>query len=269
MPVLLLEHCRKATVPVTVVAFKGHARPEDFTHADTKVSWHRLGGGAAILGRLADEGVSDVVLAGSVRRPGFFELLPDPWSLWLLLGTSALWRGDDGLLRVLVKALEQRGIRVVGIADVAPDMLTPEGTLTTIRPDDVSRRDLVIAVEAARRHGIRDLGQAAVVRAGEVVALEGRGGTDAMLRELSPNRGAGPVGVLVKCVKPQQDHRTDLPTIGPDTVVHAVRAGLVGIAVDAGASIIVDRGATLDAAEAAGLFVVGLADGGTRRTKSA
>jgi DUF1009 family protein len=69
----------------------------------------------------------------------------------------------------------------------------------------------------------------------------------------------GPGGILVKAAKPGQDRRIDLPTIGVHTVGAAVAAGLRGIAVEAGSTLIVDGSAIGDAADRAGLFVIGVA----------
>lgn len=68
------------------------------------------------------------------------------------------------------------------------------------------------------------------------------------------------MGVLVKAPKQRQDRRFDLPSIGPDTVRHAAQAGLAGIAVIAGATIVAEPQRLVEAADANGLFVLGRAD---------
>ncbi len=110
----------------------------------------------------------------------------------------------------------------------------------------------------ARALGAEDVGQAAVVQQGIVLGVEAAEGTDRLLERCAGLRRAGPGGVLVKIAKPQQDRRADLPTIGPVTVRRADEAGLSGIAVEAAATLILERAATLAAADEAGLFVVGV-----------
>ncbi|MEQ8664492.1 MAG: UDP-2,3-diacylglucosamine diphosphatase LpxI [Rhodospirillales bacterium] len=264
LPDLLIQSCRETGRPVTLIAFAGHADGQtvsDFAAAGGEIAWRRLGNGSGIMRALADQGVEDVILAGSIRRPGLLQLWPDFWSLCLLLRTGALAKGDDGLLRVLIAALTERNMRVVGVADVAPELLTPAGCLTRRRPDADDERDIAVAKEAARELGRRDVGQAAVARYGAVIAEETRSGTDAMMAAIHAE-GAATSGVMVKCFKPQQDPRVDLPTIGPDTVAAARRAGLRGIAVDAGRSLIVDREDTVAAANQAEVFIVGMENGG-------
>jgi hypothetical protein len=102
-----------------------------------------------------------------------------------------------------------------------------------------------------------------VVCAGLVLAVEAQEGTDRMLDRIpelvAEIRGTPEArrGVLVKAAKPQQERRIDLPTIGLTTVAGVARAGLAGIAVEAGAALVVDREAVAAAADEAGLFIVG------------
>ncbi len=107
------------------------------------------------------------------------------------------------------------------------------------------------------------MGQGAVAVGGRVVALEGAEGTDAMLERVATLKSEGRVsarrrGVLVKLCKPEQDLRADLPSIGPSTVAGAVAAGLAGIAVEAGRALVLERSEVIEAANRAGLFVIGV-----------
>ena len=259
LPALLIDACRAADRPVSVVAFRHHADAAalaSYAADGIHVAWRRLGNGAGILDALAGQGVEDVILAGSIRRPGLWQLFPDFWTLRLLLRTGALAKGDDGLLRILIEALADKGMRVVGVSEAAPTLLTPAGCLTRRLPDDDDNRNIVAARAAARELGRRDIGQAAAARHGKVIAEETRAGTDVMLAAVHGDGKAA--GVLVKCFKPQQDPRVDLPTIGLGTVEAVRRAGLKGIAVESGHSLIIDREATIAAADAADLFIVGL-----------
>lgn len=255
LPELLIDACRRSGRPHVVIAFKGHASPA--IKADA-VIWRRLGAGGRIIKDLATQEVEQVILAGSIRRPRLAQLLPDFWSLCLLLKTGALKQGDDGLLRVLIGALAARDIAVVGVADIAPDLLTHEGDLCRTTPTRDDLTDIAAAVKAARDLGKNDIGQAAVAREGRIIAEEGRGGTDVMLAAIQRPAGERASGALVKCLKPGQDMRVDLPAIGPETVANVNRAGLRGIAVEAGQSLIIDREKTIRAADEAGIFIRGL-----------
>lgn len=214
------------------------------------------------------ERVTHIVLAGGVtRRPRLSALRWSAGILPLLPRLAlALARGDDGLLRVLVAYAERSGFKVVGAHEIVPDLLASEGALTRRKPTAAARRDLDAATEAARAIGRLDIGQAAVAVGGRAIALEGVEGTDGLLarvRDLRdhPRLAGKKGGVLVKCAKPGQELRADLPAIGPATVDAAHRAGLAGIGVEAGRSFLLDHAATLARADELGLFIVGLPRG--------
>ncbi len=129
--------------------------------------------------------------------------------------------GDDALFRAIIKELEGEGFRVIGADRILGELLAPPGPLGRVRPDATQEADIATGLDAARTHGARDLGQAVIVRAGQVLGVEGEAGTDALIAELRRKPG----GVLVKTAKPGQERRADLPTIGPSTVAAAAAAG--------------------------------------------
>ncbi|MHA1598429.1 MAG: lipid-A-disaccharide synthase, partial [Alphaproteobacteria bacterium] len=124
--------------------------------------------------------------------------------------------------------------------------------------DPAAERDIDAALGAALAVGAADRGQGAVAADGQVVAVEDVTGTDALLARIAGLRSALSGGVLVKVSKPGQERRADLPTIGVASIENAARAGLSGIAIEAGSSLIVDRDAVIAAADNAGLFIVGI-----------
>lgn len=223
----------------------------------------------AVMPRLKQEGVRRLVLAGTVKRRArlanmrpFLPLLPVIGRL-----AAALARGDDNLLRVIVTYVERHGIKVVGAHQLMPDLLVPEGVHTRHKPATGDRKDIDAAFAAAKAIGALDIGQAAVSIGGRAIALEGIEGTDGLLERVAQLRGHGRLagrkgGVLVKCAKPGQELRADLPTIGVNTVEGAHAAGLKGIAVEAEASLAMGFGDMVAKADELGLFIVGLPAGG-------
>jgi UDP-2,3-diacylglucosamine hydrolase len=203
-------------------------------------------------------------MAGSIaRRPRLTRM---EWRLGLVRFLprviSALARGDDGLLRAILGHVEDNGIRVVGVHEVVPDMLAPDGILTERQPTRRDEANIAAAFEAATAIGRLDIGQAAIAVGGRAVALEGIEGTDGLLERMVGLRAHGRLadrkgGVLAKCAKPGQEMRVDLPTIGPETVEGAHAAGLAGIVVEAGRTFVVDCGQVVARANALGLFVAG------------
>jgi hypothetical protein len=257
LPRRIVAACRAAGRPYFVLAFHGHTSPE--TVEDSPHAWVRLGAGGTSLKILRREGVEELVLAGSVRRPSFAELKPDLWTARFLARVGPMALGDDGLLGAVVRELETReGFRVIGAETLVPQVLAPEGVLGRVQPDDQAMEDVARGVEVARGICALDVGQAAVVQQGIVLAIEAIEGTDAMVARAGTLRRDGPGGVLVKVGQPKRESRADLPAVGENTVTAAARAGLRGIAVEAGGALLIDRERIVAAADAAGLFVLGV-----------
>jgi UDP-2,3-diacylglucosamine hydrolase len=211
------------------------------------------------------ENCRDLVFIGTLVRPALSEIRLD-WGTLRVLGRvwAAFRGGDDHLLSGIGKILEQDGFRMVGIKDVAPDLLMPEGCLTLKAPDEDAVADIARGREVLRALSPFDIGQATVVIDGHVVGVEDIEGTDGLLARVARLRAEGSIrartarGVLVKAPKSGQDLRFDLPTMGPRTVEGAAAAKLAGIAIVAGNTIVVEPQAVIEAADAAGLFVTGL-----------
>lgn len=250
---------------VFVVAIRGEADETLATHDPLWLDWGQIGKLANSL-KAAD--VVDVVLIGGIsKRPSFKSIVGDLGTMRRLPRIiKTLAGGDDGLLQGVIRLFEVEGFHIIGAHEIARDLLVPRGRLGIHEPDEAARRDIAIGVRAARRLGELDVGQGVVVVNGRVIAVEAAEGTDGMLcrcaelREVGRVKFSGRAGVLVKCVKPQQDLRVDLPSIGERTVELAAAAGLSGIAVDAGRVLAAGRDALIARADAQGLFVTGFGD---------
>jgi len=211
------------------------------------------------------ENCHDLVFIGTLVRPALSEIRLD-WGTLRAMGRlwAAFRGGDDHLLSGIGRILEQDGFRMVGINDVAPDLLMPQGCLTRKAPDDNSAADIAMGRDVLRALSPFDIGQAAVVIDGHVIGMEDIEGTDGLLARVARLRQEGRIrartgrGVLVKAPKSGQDLRFDLPTIGPRTVEGARAAGLAGIAIVAGNTIVVEPQLMIEAADRAGVFVTGL-----------
>lgn len=208
---------------------------------------------------LKHAGCRSVCLAGMVRHPDFSTLKPDLLAMKHLPGViAAAGKGDDALLRAVLGAFEREGFEVEGAGQAAPGLLLGEGPLGAVAPGMEHQADIQAALHAAREVGRTDIAQGAVARGGEIIAREGRGGTDAMLAAL-PAAPGDRRGVLAKLPKPDQDRRVDLPTIGVRTIERAAAAGLAGLVGDPQGLLVVERGAVREAADRLGVFVSGVA----------
>lgn len=264
LPRELAESVRARGAAAHIVALDGEA-DEDFTGFPvTRCGWGKIGG---MIRAFRRAGVTDVAFAGHVSRPDLWKLRPDlgfflglPEIAAIVLGGG----GDDRVLRGVLRFFERRGFHVVGTANLAPQLIVGPGVLGRAQPTSQDESDIARAVAVLDALAPFDIGQGVVVREGRVEAIEAVENTDAMLRRLGEKRRAAsgaPVrgGVLVKLTKRGQERRVDLPTIGKKTVVCAVEAGLSGIAVEAGGVIAVRRDDMLARADAADVFVAGIA----------
>jgi DUF1009 family protein len=207
---------------------------------------------------------SEITFAGKVSRVEFGKLKLDAKGAMALPRiVAAAVRGDDALLRALLAMVEREGFKVVGSADVARDLLAPMGPIGKLKPGAEDEADIVYGLRVTQAMGALDIGQAAVVCRGLVLAVEAAEGTDAMLTRVAslPEtlRGtpAHKKGVMVKTVKPHQERRVDLPVVAARTVELVAAAGLSGLAIQAGGVLLVDRGKLAAAADRLGVFVHG------------
>ncbi len=263
LPVAVAESASKTGRAVFIVALQGLA---DEAVTRFQHEWAAIGEVGKTLEILRKHDCSEILLAGRVARPRFAELKVDAKGLLLLPKIIAASRkGDDALLRALAAFFDAEGFRTVGVEQAAPGLLAREGVIGRISPSAEASEDIAVAAKVVRRLGALDVGQAAVVCDGLVLAVEAVEGTDAMIARLGmlPEAVRGTTarrrGVLVKALKPTQDRRTDLPVIGVETVRNAAAAGLAGIAIEAERSLIIDLRGVIAAADAAGLFLIAFA----------
>ncbi len=257
LPQKLLEWCKKNNRAYHALAIKGNACEEYFTK-DTPHDWIRIGQAGTGFKRFKEEGVKEIVLIGTIKRPTLAELVPDlrTAAFFAKLGAKSL--GDDGILRALVKEIEGEGMKVIGIQEVVPDLLARAGTLTKKNPDKEDEEDIRRGIEVASALGRLDVGQSVVVQQGLVLGVEGIEGTDKLITRCADYQRKGKAPVLVKLRKPQQDMRIDLPTIGTRTVENAHNSGFKGIAVHAGNTLIVNEAEVIKLANKYGMFIKGI-----------
>jgi DUF1009 family protein len=260
LPLTIAESVAQRGGAPHIVGIEGEADAQIARFPHTWVNWGQVG---RMVSTLREEGGGRMVIAGSVRRPDLWKLRPDWGFLRSVPQVLAMMKGgDDSVLSRVVRFFEAKGLEVRGAHEVAPDLLMERGRLGAVALDSQSRCDAELGFAVRAALGPLDAGQAVAVANGKVLAIEGAEGTDAMLKRVAALRadraGAGPSGVLAKGPKPGQELRVDMPAIGPRTVELAAEAGLAGIAVEAGAVLLLDRGEALKAADARGIAIEGL-----------
>lgn len=262
MPFAVAESLKARGLEPVIFALKGVCdakATERFRH-----HWIAVGQLGRTMKLLRAEDCKNLIFIGTLVRPALSEVRLD-WGT--LRAIRRIWAafggGDDHLLSGIGRVFEQEGFRLLGLKEAAPDLLMPEGCATRTMPDEDALADVGRGKEVLRAIGAFDVGQAVVVIDCHVIGVEGIEGTDDLLARVATLRSAGRIrarqrrGVLVKAPKSRQDLRFDLPTIGSRTVEGLAAAGLAGMAVEAGNTLVADPQAMIEAADQAGLFVIG------------
>jgi hypothetical protein len=268
LPFAVADAATRRGRPVVLFALRGWADPQRV--AAYRHHWIGLGQVGRFRRLAREEGCRDVVAIGSVIRPAFWQLRPDLGMIRLLPRVARMFHGGDAhLLAGVAGMLEDHGFRLVAAQEFAPDILMPEGAIGMRQPSEAARCDIARGLALLRATGPFDIGQAVVVADNHILAVEAAEGTDHMLARVAELRRNGRIGaaggVLVKAPKPGQDQRIDLPTIGPQTIEGAAGAGLEGLALMAGSSIVAEPERIATLADRARLFVFGVRDEAPRR----
>src|SRR5262245_252187 len=255
LPIEVARAARRAGRRVAVVAFPGETDPRVAEGADS-LAWVRPGEVGAILDAFAAAGVAEAVLAGAVPKAA---LWGDPERLGADAPGRALLaslrdRGDASILDGVARVLAGRGIRLLGQAELVPELVGRAGPLGRLRPTPQQLADAAFAWPLARALARLELGQTLVVKDRAVLAVEAAEGTDAAIRRAGAiARGA----VVVKRARPRQDPRFDLPAIGPGTLEAMRDAGAAALCFEARATLVLGREALVDAADRHGIAVFG------------
>ncbi|MBV5319143.1 MAG: UDP-2,3-diacylglucosamine diphosphatase LpxI [Desulfobulbaceae bacterium] len=255
-PLLFADAARARGRKVVAIAHVNETSPEIEDRADLTY-WVKLGQLGKIISHFRREGVDETVFAGTITKTRIFkDVMPDfkGLTLWNKIDN----RLDDAILRAVAASLEEEGIRVLASTCYLDHLFFPQGVLTRKKPSAAQMDDIRFGWAIAREVGRLDIGQCVVVRDRSVLAVEAIEGTDAAIRRGGELAGSG--AVVVKLKKPGQDFRFDLPATGPKTIETLAAVKGAVLAVEAGQSLIFDLQAMLQAADRAGIVVIGLSE---------
>ena len=257
-PFLVLDAARAQGYQVTVVAVKEEAFPglADAAAREPRAQlhWVSLGQLGTCIKVLKAAGVSRAVMAGQVKHVKIFSgILPDLTLLSVLRRLKA--KNTDAVIAAVADVLADHGITLIDSTELLQPLLARPGALTARALTPEEHADLAFGYRMADAIAALDVGQSVAVKDGAVVAVEAMEGTDEMLRRAG--QLAGPGVRLVKVAKPNQDMRFDVPVIGVLTIAVLRDIGATALSVDAGKTLLVDGQAVIDAANAAGIAIVG------------
>ena len=257
-PFLALRAARRLGRRVTVVAIREETDPriaqEVGEESAADLHWVSLGQLGRCIRLLKDAGVTQAVMAGQVRHTKLFAgVAPDLALLSVLRRLKA--RNTDALISAIADVLAEHGVELIDSTGLLQPLLAGSGPLTRRAPTGEEQADLEFGRRMADAVAALDVGQTIVVKDRAVVAVEAMEGTDEAIERAA--RLAGPGIRVVKVAKPNQDMRFDVPVIGMRTVQALQRARAAALSIDAGRTLVLDGDAVFEAADAAGVAVVG------------
>jgi len=182
-----------------------------------------------------------VLFAGKVKKPNFSKLKLDFKGIYYIpriIRSSKL--GDAAILKEIIKILKQEKIRTISSLTFNPELTLKKGSYTKTKPNREDEADIKKAMTTLNQLGKYNFSQGVVARNRKVVAIEGRGGTQKMLKK-SKSKKFRNKGVLVKFPKKKQDLRIDLPTVGLRTLTQCKAAGLKGIVLKSKQNVFLER----------------------------
>jgi len=254
-PILVAQGVKARGGRLIVAGFTGHTNMDVVPYADV---WQelKLGKLGKLISYFKSNNVDKIIMAGTINKPKVMDVRHlDMRAIKLIFKQKN--KGDSAILGSLAAELEREGMPVVPAHEYLPDLLTPEGTLTSREPDEREWEDLGFAWKIAKELGRMDIGQCLVVREGIVSAVEALEGTDATIRRGCELGGKG--CVVIKVFKPGQQEQMDLPSLGLDTLKAMAEGGATCLAVEAGKSLFFDREQAVAFAQKNGISIVGLA----------
>ena len=263
LPFEVIGALHAAGRPYFVFGIVGEADARIESHPHRWIKWGEIG---TLFKTIGQQGISELLCIGSIRsRPDFSNIRLDLGAMKALPAILRIMAsgGDEGVLQGVAAFFEGRGVRLVSVPEVAPDLVVGADLSVGQNLAQANEVDIALAAKAAGMIGALDAGQGVVVAAGRILAMEGPEGTDQMLERVQAIReqkrarwAAGKQGILLKRARPGQDLRFDMPTIGPRTIENAKEAGLAGIVCSEGEVLCANRLASLKLAQSAGLFLV-------------
>lgn len=257
LPYEVCSACEASGTEVTVIAVHDDVDPRLMDGRDSlRLS---MGQAGTIVKELQKRRIHDLVMIGRVQRPTLSDIKPDFKTAKFFARIAFKTLGDDGLLTAVRRELERDGFTLHGAHQLAPNLLMPAGVLGACEPQEQDHATIEAGIQAAQKLGAEDKGQSVIAQNGEILGLEDAKGTDALMERCNAIQKADTRGgILVKTAKPHQDLDMDMPTIGLHTVQKAHECGYVGIAVEAGKTLVADRESLVSFADQHKIFVIGL-----------
>jgi UDP-2,3-diacylglucosamine hydrolase len=259
LPKLIIETLRKSNTDFIVLAVKDNA--DKSILENTKHHWINIDEFSKSIKILKNHNTTKITFVGHIQRPPLLSMKLDTTTMLLLakFGMSKLRGGSDQLHSMIAKFVEDQGFNIIPPESIMPELLAPSGVIGKKKPSKKDENDIDIGKKVLIKLGDMDIGQSVIVENGLVLGIEAAEGTDQLIKRCADlKKEKERLGVLVKMKKTTQEKRIDLPAIGINTIENAYNAGLKGIAIKAGSSLIIDIKKVITTANEYGIFLIGI-----------
>lgn len=249
-PIQILKKIKKKHLKYLIIDLtKGRFKKDKHSY---NVSIGQFG---KIIKILKDNKCKKVLFAGKVKKPNFSNIRLDIKGIYYIpriIKSSNL--GDAAILKEIIKILKHERINTISSLTFNPELTLKKGSYSRVKPNKEDKIDINKAITTLSRLGKYNFSQGVVIRNRKVVAIEGRGGTQKMLKRCKSKQSRNK-GVLVKFPKKKQDIRIDLPTIGLKTLIQCKLAGLKGIVLKSKRNVFLERKKCINFANKNKMFI--------------
>ena len=208
-----------------------------------------------IINILRENNCKKVLFAGKVNKPNFSKLKLDFKGIFYvprIIKASKI--GDAAILKEIIKILANNKIKTENSLKFNPELTLKKGNYSKTKPNNQDKLDIKTAIKTLNNLGQYSYSQGVVVRGKKVVSVEGKSGTEKMLKHSKSIKFRNH-GVLVKFPKKKQDLRVDLPTIGLNTLKQCKKAGLKGIVIKSKQNVFLDKNKCINFANKNKMFI--------------
>jgi UDP-2,3-diacylglucosamine hydrolase len=252
-PRLLADSARRAGVKkIVAAAFTGETDPALTQHVDV-IEWMRVGQLSRLLKFFRDQEIHHAIMAGQIAPKNLFDLRPD-WKALLLLG-KLKQRNAESIFGAIADELAKVNVNLLPATTFLEDFLAPPGLIAGAKLSRREEEDVDLGWKIARQVARLDIGQTVIVKDGTILAVEAFEGTNEAIKRGGALARKG--AIMVKVAKPHQDIRFDVPVIGVETIRIAAEAKLRVIAIEAGKTLLLEKGSVIELANRAKISIIG------------
>jgi DUF1009 family protein len=252
-PILFARAARDQGYCVITAGVLGDTSPLLYFVVD-KLKYFKVGQLKKLFEYFKSNGVTQVIMAGQVNPDNLFNPQVVLDEEFQTLANALRDRKTDTIFSAVADRLAKEGMTLLDSTFLLKKYLAPKGTLTKRGPTKSELEDISFGTEIAKLMGGIDVGQTVVIKEKAIVAIEAMEGTDKTIERGGQIAHLG--AVVVKTSKPAQDHRFDIPVIGPRTIETMARVKAACLAIEAGKTLIIDQKRTIDLANKSSICIV-------------